>query len=674
MRKLLFIAGLLFFRADAQVVQWASKVLEYSSQLTPIQYSANQVLGKPSVLPGGGLNPGAWMPDKPGRNEFIKVAFEKPMVIQQVAVAESFNPGALYRITVFDEQGNAHEFETLNPMVVPLKSRMRNVFSDLTTFKVTAVKLEFDGSILTDHFAIDAIGISDSNYPIIPNIPQAEAVAAGIIIESLDKNVNSEVKELNPLLSPDGKTMYFSRQFHPENTGGVKDKEDIWYSNLDEQGNWQLAKNMGPQFNNEAPNFINTILSATPDGKSMVMVLGNRVEGKKVLAGVSISSNVGGQWTKPKALAITNDYNMSEYANYFLTNNRITMLMSKQRADTHGDRDLYVSFMRSDSVWTEPKNLGGIVNTIADDVSPFLAIDDKTLYYSSKGMSGFGGFDVYMSKRLDDSWTNWSVPENMGKQINSAFDDLYFNLPGASEYSYYSRGVDENNTDIFQAKLPPQLSPETFATVKGKLMDAKTDLPMGATIVYERLSDGKRLGIFDADPKTGEFDLKLPMGYHYGIHAEAKNYISESQNIDLRNLRREKNVAVEFRLRPIQVVTIEKEAVVRLNNVFFDFNMAVLKSESFPELDRVVAMMNERPGLTIEVAGHTDNIGTANYNQKLSEKRSDAVKAYLITKGINAVRITTIGFGESKPIVSNDDEKDGREINRRVEFRIVKTE
>lgn len=675
MKKLLLWAVVLSTSSTyAQTVQWASKVLEVSSELTPIQYSAKQVLGKPTVLPGGGLNPGAWMPDKAKRREFIKVGFEKPMHIRQVAIAESLNPSTVFKITAYDERGQAHEFETLNPRAVPLKSRMLNVFAELTPYKVTAIRLDFDGGLVEEHFAIDAIGITDANYLIIPELSIAEATAAGIIIEPLGKEVNSEFKELNPLISPDGKTMFFSRQGHPGNLGGVGDKEDIWFSDLDEQGHWTLARNMGPDFNNEAPNFINGIQAATPDGKSMVMVLGNRIDGKRTVAGVSISAFIDGKWTKPKGLNIKNDYNMSERANYFLANNRITMLMSVQRADSHGDRDLYVSFMQADSLWTEPLNLGPIVNSIADDVAPFLAIDDKSLYYSSKGFSGYGGFDIYLSKRLDDSWTNWSQPENLGKVINSEFDDLYFNLPGNSEYSYYSRGVDENNTDIFQVQLPPSLRPEIFADVKGKLMDAKTDLPLGATIVYERLPDGRRLGIIESSPTTGEFDLKLPMGYFYSFHAEAKNYISESRNLDLRNLRRDRKAQVDFKLKPIEIVPIEKEAIVRLNNVFFDFNKAILKPESFPELDRVVALMNERPGMTIEVDGHTDNIGTNEYNQKLSEKRAGAVKAYLITKGIDKTRIDAKGFGETRPLVSNDDEIDGREINRRVEFKILKAE
>jgi OmpA-OmpF porin, OOP family len=658
----------------AQSVQWATKVIEYSSQLSPGQYSAQQALGMPNVLPAGGENPNAWVPDKPNRREFLKLGFDRPANVRQIAIAESYNPSALYRILLYDEAGKEYEVSTLSPKAIPLKGRMLNIFIETTSYKAVAIKLEFDGAAVPDYYGIDAVAITDANYPVIAQVPESAFLASGIIIEPLDKNVNSDVSEYNPILSPDGKTLYFSRRNHPGNIGGVKDKEDIWYSELDENGKWTLAKNMGPMFNNEFPNFINSINAVTPDGKSAIMVLGNKYidGGKKMQAGISISSNVSGKWTAPKPVNITNDYNYHEKANYFLTNNRQTLLMSVQRDDTYGDRDLYVSFMNSDSTWTEPLNLGSTINTMAEESAPFLAIDDKTLYFSSKGFSGYGGADIYISKRLDDTWTNWTAPENMGKTINSPQDDLFFNIPANSEYAYYSRGISDTNSDIFRVRLPVIKSPEPWVTVTGKLIDSGKGEPIGAKIIYERLPDGKDMGLSESDPKTGEFELKLPGGANYSIRAEAKDYMSESQNLDLRNVTADKVIThFDFRLRPIQVVPIQKDAVVRLNSIFFDFDKAVLKPESFPELDRVVQMMSERPTIVIEVAGHTDNIGTVAYNQNLSERRANAVKKYLTSKGIDVVRITAVGYGETKPIVSNDDEKDGREINRRVEFMIT---
>jgi len=230
--------------SHAQVVQWATKVIEFSSELTPVQYSAQQALGKPNVLPAGGQSPNAWAPDKPGRKEFLKLGFEKPLSIRQIAIAESHNPSAIFRVIAYDEAGKEYIINSLNPMAVPLKGRMLNLFVEQTPYKVASIRIEFDGAAVPDYYGIDAVAISDSNYPIIADIPKLQLLASGITIEQLDKNVNSEYNEMNPLLSPDGKTLYFSRQNHPGNKGGTKDKEDIWYSELDSTGHWQLAKNM----------------------------------------------------------------------------------------------------------------------------------------------------------------------------------------------------------------------------------------------------------------------------------------------------------------------------------------------------------------------------------------------------------------------------------------------
>lgn len=656
----------------SQTVQWASKVIEFSSELTPVQYSAQQVLGKPNVLPAGGQNPNAWTPDKPKRKEFIKVGFETPIQIEQIAIGESHNPSALTTVYVYDAAGKEYKIRTINPMSVPLQGRMLNVFVPKTPYKVVAVKLEFDGAALSDYFSIDAIAISDINYPIIANISIPELLASGILVERLDEKVNSEYSELNPLLSPDGKTLYFSRRNHPNNVGGVSDKEDIWYSELGADGKWTLAQNMGPQFNNDNPNFINAI-SSTPDGKSVIIILGNKyLDNGKMMAGVSVSDNINGKWSKPKALNITNDYNFNEKANYFLANTRKSLLMSVEREDSKGGRDLYVSFTKDDSLWSEPLNLGALLNTAGEETAPFLASDDKTLYFSSTGFSGYGGADVYVTKRLDDTWTNWSEPQNMGPDINSKTDDLFFNIPSTSEYAYYSRGITPENADIFRAKLPFYKSPDPVVIVKGKLIDGKTGKPIGAKIIYERLPDGKEVGVTYSNPETGEYEIHLPGGQLYGVRAEAKDHVSTSQNLDLRNVTKDGTVQqADITLAPIEVSKVEPDMVIALNNIFFDFDKFTLKAESFPELNRIVTLMNEKPSMTVEIAGHTDATGPDQYNLSLSERRAKSVSKYLTEKGIAADRITTTFFGKTKPKESNET-KEGRRKNRRVEFKILK--
>jgi OmpA-OmpF porin, OOP family len=658
--------------AGAQEVQWADSVLDFSSELTPVQYSAHQALGKPNVLPAGGQNANAWTPNKPNRKEFIKLGYGHPINIRQVAIAESNNPSALYRVLLYDESGNEHELNVLNPSSIPLRGRMLNIFTEQTPYKVAAVKLEFDGAAVPEYFAIDAVAITDSNYPIIADIPRPQLLASGIVIEALDDKVNSDVSELNPLLSPDGKTLYFSRRNHPENVGGVKDVEDIWYSELDSTGHWQLARNMR-QFNNSGPNFINTINSVTPDGKSAIILLGNKyLDNGKMMAGVSISSNIGGNWSKPVALEIKNDYNFSEKANYFLANNRKTLLMSVEREDSRGGRDLYVTFMQSDSTWSEPINLGDVINSAGEESAPFLAMDDKTLYFSSNGFSGYGGSDIYVTKRLDDTWTNWSDPENLGPDINSTLEDLFFNIPANSEFAYYSRGVSENNTDIYRVKLPILRSPEPWVTVRGKIVDSESGQPIGAKIVYERLPDGQETGIAQTNPQSGEYEIRLPGGNLYGIRAEAPDRISESQNLDLTDITADKVIDnKDFMLDPIKVSPIAENVTVVMNNVFFDFDKSIIKPESFPELDRVISLMKTRKDMQIEVAGHTDSMGPEWYNQALSKRRAEAIVAYLSAHGIDLNRLKAVYYGESKPVESNET-PEGRSKNRRVEFKILK--
>lgn len=403
------------------------------------------------------------------------------------------------------------------------------------------------------------------------------------------------------------------------------------------------------------------------------MILGNKYleGGKKMQAGVSISSNVGGGWTNPVALNIKNDYNFHERANYFLANNRKTLLMSVQREDSRGDRDLYVSFMQDDSVWTEPLSLGSVLNTAGEESSPFLALDDKTLYFASNGFSGYGGTDIYVSKRLDDTWTNWSEPENLGPDINSTLNEYFFNIPSDSEFAYYSRETSANNTDIFRIKLPIMRNPDRWATVRGKLIDAKTGQPLGAKIIYERLPDGTDVGISQSDPTQGEYEIKLPIGYLYGIRAEAKDHISESQNLDLTNVAQDTVINYDFTLDPISVKPIEQDVAITLNNVFFDFDQVTLKPESFPELDRLVKLMGERGTMTVTIEGHADATGAEAYNLDLSRRRAAAVQKYITGKGVDQSSVSIAFFGESKPMESNAT-KEGRRKNRRVEFRIVK--
>ena len=650
--------------AFAQDVQWASTVIEFTSELTPVQYSAEQALGKPNVLPAAGESPSAWTPDRPNRMEFLKVGFERPMRIRQILIAESYGPTAISEVYTYDTSGKEYLINTFAARTLPLQGRLFSIIIDETPYEVASVKVVFDGATVKEYFSIDAIGITASGKPMDVEIEIMENLRDNLLAERLSDKVNSTYKEYKPLLSPSGRTLFFSRKNHPGNVGGEKDDEDIWYSEMNEEGEWEEAINIGPPLNNKGPNYVSAI---TPDGNTMVMLLGNRYEKKgKMMAGVSISTKEGDIWTEPFNLDIENDYNYAERANYFLTNNRQVLLLSVERDDTEGGRDLYVSFFNNDSTWTEPKNMGRVLNSAGEEASPFLAADDETLYFSSNGQGGYGGYDIYVSKRLDDTWLNWSEPLNMGSDINSPKDDLFFNIPITGNYAYYSKSISDDDADIFRVEMPLRVMPSDIIIVRGKLLNKETNEPIEAKIIYEKLPEGITAGITKSHGQTGIYEIVLPRGSLYGYRAEAEGYLPVNENVDLTE---DSNVPDEI-TRDLYLVPIVAQATITLNNIFFDFDRSTLKPTSFAELNRLVEFLSKNTDMRISVNGYTDDVGDGEYNMKLSQRRASAVTKYLTGKGINAERIETKWFGEMRHIATNKT-ADGRSLNRRVEMTIL---
>ena len=344
-----------------------------------------------------------------------------------------------------------------------------------------------------------------------------------------------------------------------------------------------------------------------------------------------------------------------------------TLLISLQRDESYGNRDMYACFLRDDGTWTAPKNLGPDINTAADEGTPFLAADGKTLYFASDGYSGYGSTDMYLSRRLDDSWQKWSEPENLGPDFNTPDWDAYFTLPASGDYAYFvSQQKTIGEADIFKVKLPPSLRPSPVVLVVGKVIDGKTGNPVEATIHYEVLPGGKEAGIAHSNPTTGEYKISLPAGALYGFRAEAKGYVAVNENLNLKKITEYSEIKRDLKLVPFEV-----GQTVRLNNLFFDFNQSILKSESYAELDRLVALLKASDKMEVEISGHTDNVGNDVSNKTLSNNRAKAVRDYLVSKSISAKRLKTVGYGKAKPLSFNDTEE-GRAQNRRVEFTILK--
>jgi outer membrane protein OmpA-like peptidoglycan-associated protein len=311
--------------------------------------------------------------------------------------------------------------------------------------------------------------------------------------------------------------------------------------------------------------------------------------------------------------------------------------------------------------------LGGAINSIGEDTSPFLSADGKTLYFATDGRPGYGNLDIFMSTRQGEGWTEWSTPVNLGLLVNSVYFDAYYTLPAAGDYAYfvsYDKGF--GMADIFRIKLHENSRPKPVTLVKGKVLSTKGGQPLAASIHFENLRTRKDMGEARSDPKTGEYQIILPFGINYGVRATRSDYYSVHENLELPVSNQFKEVQKNLMMVPIEV-----GQTIKLNNVFFEAGLAELKSESFPELDRLATILNENSGIAIELAGHTDNRGTKDVLQKLSEDRVKTVKQYLISKGIDQNRIDGYGYGASRPVSQGDLEED-RMLNRRVEFKITK--
>lgn len=659
-----FVCTVIF--SQAQTVQWAFRVLESSSEKSNRASSAMQVIGKPNVYPASGENKNAWQPsDESKKEEFIKVGFQTPIKAKQIVVAETFHPGFLSKVLVYDVEGKEQEAAEFKPELAKVPSRLLHVRTADPDLVILAIKLVFKPTKGMP-IGIDAIGATDSDKPVEIKLKEADVLKSNMVLTKLDKTVNSIYPEFGPLLSPDGRILYFSRRYDPKNMGGREDVEDIWYSELDSvTKHWKEAKNMGIPLNNKEPNFINSI---SPDGNTVL--LGNSYYKDGTMDdGVSISHRTATGWTFPERLEIEEDENVNDKANFFLSNSQKVLLMSVERkGDTKGDRDLYVSFPKADSTWTKPLNLGSVVNTSGTEAAPFLAADDKTLYFTSDGFGGYGGSDIYVSRRLDDSWKRWSEPENLGPVINTPFDESYFSLSASGDKVYFtSTGSKEGDQDMYTLSLPEMLKPSPVVFVKGRVLDSKTKQPLpGVNIYFENLDSATVDGIAHSHPVTGEYGIVLPSGSHYGYLAIKDHYISVSANLNVEKLEKYTEVKKDLYLTPIEV----GQSIV-LHNLFFDFDKYELHRKSYPELDRLADIMKKRSTLKVEISGYTDSQGSEAYNDVLSKHRAEAVAHYILKKsGVDHKRIVVHSYGEHKPS-DNNATAEGRQHNRRVEFKIL---
>ncbi|MDQ6904914.1 MAG: OmpA family protein [Bacteroidota bacterium] len=490
-------------------------------------------------------------------------------------------------------------------------------------------------------------------------------------IENIGPSINTQYAELRPTISADGNLLFFIRQNHPYNTkvNSVPNSQDIWFSERDSAGKWSEAVHLGFPLNTSE---YNAVFWISPDN-NRILIRNAFIEGDYFGNGVSMCTLTKyGNWSKPEMLKIKN-YEKYDRGNQYgatMANDGQTLLLYMSEVKDSYNNDIYVCFLQPDGSWSEPKSLGKKINlSNYNEMTPYMASDGETLYFSSDRPGGIGNNDIWKSKRLDKTWQKWSDPVNMGSPINTPEWDAFFTLDAGGEYAYMTTGLDTYGaTDIVKIKLLEKEKPNPVLLVSGNVYNSKTKLPLSASLLYETLPDGVEVGNAISNPVDGAFKIVLPYDKNYSIRATAEHYFAISENLNLDSLVKAGYKEIH---KDLYLVPIEVGQVIRLNNVFFDFDKWDLRPESFIELNRVVKLLAENPAIEIEMSAHTDSRGSDDYNFKLSDNRAKSVMKYIISKGIDPSRITANGYGETKPVATNETDE-GRQLNRRVEFTILK--
>lgn len=474
-------------------------------------------------------------------------------------------------------------------------------------------------------------------------------------IENLGAKINTDKDEYLAVISPDGETLYFVRNGGEGSFGG----EDIYFSAKAGFDSWKKAENIGAPLNNTYPNGVNSV---TPDGNYLLL---HNLYGS-VANGLAMSNITEHGWSFPRDLKIPNFFTYSQYHNACLSNEGNVIIISLGRDKKLKANDLFVTFARKDGKWTEPISLGKTLNTDKEESDPFLASDGVTLYFSSNGHKGYGKRDIFMTRRLDNSWTKWSEPVNLGPTINTTKDENFYTIPASGEFAYFSSNNKSiGGWDIFRIGLPLDKRPNPVLLLSGRVINSKTGDTLDAQIKYDDLAAGAEIGTAHTNPALHMYKIILPGGRHYSLRAEFPGFAAVSQNIDLRELKSYRNRASDLYLVPV-----EAGQSLALNNVFFEQGKAVIKKESNAELNRIVKLLKDYRNINILISGYNENSAADSSNKQLSENRAKTVKKYFVSKGITASRISVEeSLNAVNPVQAKTEDNNIK--NKRIEIKFL---
>jgi outer membrane protein OmpA-like peptidoglycan-associated protein len=489
-------------------------------------------------------------------------------------------------------------------------------------------------------------------------------------IVNMGREVNSEFDDYAPVLTEDENEIIFTTKRREGNSNenvseDNKPFEDVFFSRKS-GGKWSNAKNIGETINSK---FNNSDLALSPDGKTLFLY-------KDVNAGDIYFSKrqPDGSWGIPEPLPgiINSTFKESSVS---MTKDGTTLYFASDRPGGIGGSDIYVCSKDATGAWTLVKNLGATINSDLDEEAPFISQDSKTMYFSSRGKKGMGGYDIFKSTLLDAAKNQWSEPVNLGYPINTPDDDVFYVSSKDGARGYYSSVRDDGfgYADIYvitiaetPKKEPAKVALQPLVYVVS-VVDADSQSPLDAKVKLQGLKDNVVVGSVNKGGGVFEFSVTSETAKDYRLSVERDGYAFVDQQVSVAGASSEaKKIAKTIALKKLVVGT---RSVLR--NIYFDFDKASFKAESYAELNKLEGMMKQNGNIKVEIAGHTDVIGTREFNKQLSQRRANAVRSFLMSKGIDPRRVTAVGYGREKPLASNDDEKEGRELNRRVEFKVL---
>jgi len=506
------------------------------------------------------------------------------------------------------------------------------------------------------------------------------------VVKNMGSVVNTKYADFAPVITADESMLVFTSR-RPGSTGGNLDEnqehyEDIYVS-MSKNGEWLPPQNIGKPINTEGHD---ASVALSPEGGQIFLYKDDNN------GDIFVSKFEGIEWSKPEGLGKNVDTKHWE-TSVSITADGKMIYFTSNRDGGYGDLDIYMSKKDKKGKWGEAVNLGKVVNTEYPEDSPFIHPDGKTLYFSSRGHAGMGDYDIFKTTLQPDG--TWSQPENLGYPINTADDDIYFVLSADNKHGYYSSQREDGfgEKDLYMISMP---KPEVLASVESKDVKlaskdtkkkiapiAKVESFNPVTILKGTVRDELTKDVLEADvviidnekneviseiksnKTTGAYLVVLPSGKNYGIRVQHPSYLFHSENFDIPSSTSYQEIVKDVNLKKVAVGT-----KIVLRNIFFDFDKATLRPESSAELEKLDQVLVENPTIKIEILGHTDNKGTAEYNKDLSERRAKAVVDYLIGKGIKAERLKYAGYGFEQPIATNDTDE-GRQLNRRTEFEIT---